>query len=122
MRIVPIPCRTDNYAYLLVCRETKEAALVDVSEAGPVLAALDLGAGTQDSRRDLSIAAESREDVRIGAILCTHPHLDHVDGNEDGKAKLEIDRIYGHATDRGRIPGQTQFLQEGDTFEIGSLS
>lgn len=122
MRVVPIPCLKDNYAYLLVCRETKEAALIDVSEPGPVLAALDKGAGTLDSRRDLSLEKESREDVRVVAILSTHHHHDHVGGNEEVMQKLSIDRVYGHASDRGRIPGQTQYLQEGDTFEIGSLS
>lgn len=126
MRIVPIPCLSDNYAYLLVCRETKEAAIVDVSEAGPVLTAIEQGAGTQDSRRDLSVAggssSPSREDVRIVAILSTHHHHDHVGGNEEVRAKLGIDRVYGHGSDRGRIPGQTQYLQEGDTFEVGRLS
>jgi hydroxyacylglutathione hydrolase len=122
MRIVPISCRSDNYAYLLVCRETKEAAIVDVSEAGPVLGAIDQGAGTQDSRRDLSaLMNHNREDVRIVAILSTHHHYDHVDGNEEVRSKLGIDRVYGHASDRGRIPGQTQYLQENDTFEIGNL-
>jgi hydroxyacylglutathione hydrolase len=121
MRIVPIPCLSDNYAYLLVCRETKEAAIVDVSEAGPVLAAIDQGAGTQDSRRDVNQAAAAREDVRIVAILSTHHHHDHVGGNEEVRSRLGIDRVYGHASDRGRIPGQTQYLQEGDSFEIGRL-
>lgn len=122
MRIVPIPCLSDNYAYLLVCRETKEAAIVDVSEAGPVLSAIEQGAGTQDSRRDLDVlAASTREDVRIVAILSTHHHYDHVGGNEEVRSKLGIDRVYGHTSDRGRIPGQTQYLQEGDTFEIGRL-
>jgi hydroxyacylglutathione hydrolase len=120
MRVVPISCLSDNYAYLLVCRETKEAALIDVSEPGPVLNAIEQGAGTQDSRRDL--VRESREDVRIVAILSTHHHHDHVGGNEEVRAKLGIDRVYGHASDRGRIPGQTQYVQENDTFEIGSLA
>jgi hydroxyacylglutathione hydrolase len=123
MRIVPSPCLSDNYAYLLVCRETKEAAIVDVSEADPVLRAIDQGAGTQDSRRDLStLLTSNREDVRIVGILSTHHHHDHVGGNEEVKSKLGIDRVYGYASDRGRIPGQTQYLQENDTFEIGRLS
>lgn len=124
MRIVPIPCLSDNYAYLLVCRETKEAAIVDVSEAGPVLDAIERGAGTQDSRKDLSSSGRgsepgTREDVRIVAILSTHHHHDHVGGNEEVRSRLGIDRVYGHTSDRGRIPGQTQYLQEGDTFEVG---
>ena len=120
MRIVPIPCLSDNYAYLLVDRETKEAAIVDVSEAGPVLDAIERGAGTQDSRKDVS-SILTREDVRIVAILSTHHHHDHVGGNEEVRSKLGIDRVYGHTSDRGRIPGQTQYIQEGDTFEIGHL-
>lgn len=122
MRIVPISCLADNYAYLLVCRETKEAAIIDVSEARPVLAAIEQGAGTHDSRRDLAaLVHQSREDVRIVAILSTHHHHDHVGGNEEVRSKLGIDRVYGHASDRGRIPGQTQYLQDDDTFEVGQL-
>ena len=43
MRVTPIPCLSDNYAYLLVCPDTKEAAIVDASESGPVLSALKDG-------------------------------------------------------------------------------
>lgn len=124
MRVVPIPCLTDNYAYLLVCIETKEAAIVDASEAEPVLRAVRDGAGAFDSRPDLQqleAAPPSRDDVRIGAILSTHHHHDHVGGNEAVRARLGIDRVYGHGSDRGRIPGQTQYLRDGDTFEIGRL-
>lgn len=36
MEIVTIPCLQDNFAYLLICQNTGEAAIVDPSEADPV--------------------------------------------------------------------------------------
>ena len=36
MEIVTIPCLQDNFAYLLICPKTAEAAIVDPSEADPV--------------------------------------------------------------------------------------
>jgi hydroxyacylglutathione hydrolase len=123
MRIVPIPCLSDNYAYLLVCRDTNESAIIDPSEGAPVLRAIEAGAGTEDSQRDLSVTAtHGRDDVRLVAILATHHHHDHVGGIEEIRSRFGIDRVYGHASDRGRIPGQTQYLQEGDSFEIGRLN
>jgi hydroxyacylglutathione hydrolase len=108
MRVVPIPCLSDNYAYLLVCPETKEAAIVDPSEPEPVLQAIEQNAGRTG-------------EVKIVAILDTHHHPDHVGGNEEVAKHLGIERIYGHASDKGRIPKQSQFLEEGASFTIGSL-
>ena len=36
MEIVTIPCLEDNFAYLLICPKTQQAAVVDPSEAAPV--------------------------------------------------------------------------------------
>ena len=36
MEIVTIPSLQDNFAYLLICQKTGEAAIVDPSEADPV--------------------------------------------------------------------------------------
>jgi len=108
MRVIPIACLSDNYAYLLVCPETKEAAIVDPSEPEPVLRAVSENAGRTG-------------DVKVVAILATHHHLDHVGGNEAVAKALGIERVYGHASDKGRIPKQTEFLEEGATFTIGSL-
>jgi len=120
MRVAPIACLSDNYAYLLVCPETKEAAIVDPSEPDPVLRAVEQGAGAGDgSARDLE--ATSRERVNVVAIFATHHHFDHIGGNEAVAAKLGITRIYGHASDKGRIPGQSHFLEDGETFTLGSL-
>jgi glyoxylase-like metal-dependent hydrolase (beta-lactamase superfamily II) len=60
--VVTIPCRTDNYAFLIGNLETREAALVDVPEAAPILAELD------------------RLGWTLTTVLLTHHHYDHVDG------------------------------------------
>jgi hydroxyacylglutathione hydrolase len=103
MRVTPIPCLKDNYAYLVVCEDTGQAGVVDPSEAGPVLRAV------QDAH------------VELVAILNTHHHWDHVGGNKELLAKLPGLAVYGHASDRGRIEGQTVFLESGATFRLGKL-
>jgi hydroxyacylglutathione hydrolase len=110
MRVVPIACLSDNYAYLLVCPETNEAAIVDPSEPDPVLRAL----GDKDGRSRTG-------DVKVVAILDTHHHPDHVGGNSEVAKALGISRVYGHVSDKGRIPSQSEMVEEGQTFTIGSL-
>ncbi len=101
MKVIPIPCLSDNFAYLLVCEDTGEAGVVDPSEAPPVLEAVQ-SAG-----------------VRLTAILNTHHHWDHIGGNNALLAAHPGLAVYGHASDKGRIDGQTQFLETGDTFSLG---
>lgn len=103
MKILPIPCLKDNYAYLLICEQSKQAAVIDPSEAAPVLQAL------------------SHLSVSLCAILNTHHHWDHTGGNADLLAHFPELEVYGHALDQGRIPGQTRFLQGGDCFCLGAL-
>ena len=102
MRIVTVPCRSDNYAYLLICEQSQLAAVVDPSLAEPVLAAIE------------------SEGVGVGAIWNTHHHFDHVTGNETIAAKFSGCPIIGHESDRGRIPGQTEFVKDGDLVRVGS--
>jgi hydroxyacylglutathione hydrolase len=103
MRVVAVPCLSDNYAYLVVCERTGESAIVDASETEPVLAAV------------------AKEKLSPRAIWSTHHHFDHIGGNEEVAAKLGIADVYGHASDRGRIPGQTKFLETGDAFSLGEI-
>ena len=78
MRVVPVPCLSDNYAYLVARDGAREAVVVDPSEAEPVLAAL------------------AREGLELVAILNTHHHFDHVGGNEALLAALDrVPMIFG---------------------------
>lgn len=90
--IEPVPCLRDNYAYLLRDPERGDAWLVDPSEAGPTGEAL---AGHRCVLR---------------GILATHHHRDHVGGIAELVARHPGVWVAGHASDRGRIPEQTQFV------------
>ncbi len=101
MRIVPVPCLKDNYAYLVICEASGEAAAVDPSEAGPVMAAAE------------------RERATIRAVWNTHHHWDHVGGNDEISAAVPGIEIVAHASDQGRVPNQTRSVEEGDELAIG---
>lgn len=102
MKIVQIPLLRDNYGYLIVCDKTKNAAIIDPSEADPVLARID------------------QEQVLLQAILNTHHHRDHTGGNEGILAKHQAE-VYGHKSDSGRIHGLSCGVDEGDEIQIGEL-
>jgi hydroxyacylglutathione hydrolase len=95
--ITAIPCLEDNYAYLLD-DGGGELAIVDASEAAPVEAALRLTEGS------------------LTAIFSTHHHHDHVGGNEELARRHPGVRVFGHESDRGRIPAQTDFLSHDQSF------
>ena len=103
MRIVPIPCLRDNYAYLVVCEATGRAAVVDPSEAAPVREAV------------------RHQGVTLAAIWNTHHHADHVGGNQgllDDQPDLEV---VAHHSDEGRIPGLTRPVREGDRVQLDEI-
>ncbi|HEY3495697.1 MAG TPA: hydroxyacylglutathione hydrolase [Polyangiaceae bacterium] len=100
MEISIIPCLKDNYAYLLHARGSDTAAVVDASEAGPVLAALD------------------RLGLKLGAILATHHHVDHVGGNSELVQRFPGIPVYGSLNDKGRIPEQSEFVGDGQSIDV----
>lgn len=101
MRVVPVPCLRDNYAYLLVCETSGQAAVIDPSESEPVLAAV------------------AREGVTLSAIWNTHHHWDHIGGNKGLLAQHPDLTVIGHSSDRGRIDGQTVFAEDGERATLG---
>jgi len=100
--VTPIPCLEDNYAYLLVDGATGRVGVVDAPEAEPIVAAL------------------AERGLRLDAILCTHHHWDHTGANEELAAVYPGLTIVGFSGDRGRIPGQTDFLADGEVFAVGA--
>lgn len=101
MRIVPVPCLEDNYAYLVVS-DAGHAAIVDASEAEPV----------RDALRE--------EGVTARVIWSTHHHWDHVGGNDALAAELGL-QVVAHASDRGRVPALTRGVDTGDVVKLDEI-
>ncbi|MDF5716932.1 MAG: hydroxyacylglutathione hydrolase [Rhizonema sp. NSF051] len=96
MQVIRLEALSDNYIFLLHDSEQNVAAVVDPAEAEPVLKKLK------------ELKAE------LVAIFNTHHHQDHVGGNKQLIQQFPHVTVYGGVEDRGRIPGQQVFLQQGD--------
>jgi hydroxyacylglutathione hydrolase len=97
--LVTVPCRTDNYAFLLHEAASGHTALVDAPEAAPIEAALAARGWTLDE------------------IWITHHHGDHVDGV--GRLRDVFGaRVTGAAADEHRLPALDRTVADGDTFDF----
>ena len=99
LEIHQIPTREDNYVYLIRENSSGKAAVVDPSDAEPVLDALD------QFGWDLT------------HVLATHHHNDHVGGVPEIKEKTGC-TVVGPRADRDRIPGIDIEVGDGDTFML----
>ena len=100
LEIVTVPCRSDNYAYLL--RDGSGAVgVIDAPEAAPIEAALDARGWGLDR------------------IWLTHHHADHVDGVARLRERFGA-QVAGARADAGRLPPLDAALAEGDTIRIGA--
>ncbi|MBX3251214.1 MAG: hydroxyacylglutathione hydrolase [Myxococcales bacterium] len=100
-----IPAMQDNLVWLIVCRATGAAAVVD----GP-------------SAKELTPYLEARG-IALRAILNTHTHGDHVGINHDlaRQGRLEGLDVFGPAQKAAQVPGLTLGVGEGDTVRVGAL-
>lgn len=103
MNITPIPCLADNYAYLLDDPHSRQAVVIDPSEAEPIL-------------RELAIRR-----VQLAAVLCTHHHHDHVGGLAELVQAFPGVRVFAHANDSGRIAHQTDSVEDGACLELAGI-
>ncbi|KAH9079183.1 Metallo-hydrolase/oxidoreductase [Lactarius deliciosus] len=98
MRVIPVPVRTDNYAYLLVDDTVNEAAAVDPYTPSKVKAAAEqLG-------------------VKVVAGITTHHHDDHSGGNEEFAKLFPGVPIYGGSH---KSPALTHLVGDNDRFTVG---
>jgi hydroxyacylglutathione hydrolase len=101
MRVVPVPCLKDNYAYLVIDEATKRCAVVDPGEAPPVAAAI------------------AREGVILGAIWATHHHPDHV-GGINGLYLDGLEVVAG-TQDAAKVPHASRIVDDGDEVTLDGL-
>ena len=101
MRVVPVPCLKDNYAYLVI--DGGRAAVVDPGEAPPIEAAL------------------AREKVELVAIWATHHHYDHVDGVPALVAAHPGIEVIAGKTDAPKVKHVTRVVNEGDVVTMGDV-
>ncbi|KDQ60638.1 hypothetical protein JAAARDRAFT_124687 [Jaapia argillacea MUCL 33604] len=100
MKVLPVPVRSDNYAYLLVDESTNKAAAVDPYDVAKVQAAAD------------------KAGVEIIAAITTHHHNDHSGGNQVSSPASTFAGapIYGGSD---QVSALTKLVKDGDQFTIG---
>ncbi|KAF9505855.1 hypothetical protein BS47DRAFT_1374234 [Hydnum rufescens UP504] len=100
MRVIPVPVRSDNYAYLLIDDSTKKAAAIDPYDTNKVAEAAE-AAG-----------------VQLEAVITTHHHADHSGGNEEFVKAYPGVAVYGGSY---MIPALTREIKDKDEFPFGSI-
>ena len=85
MDIKVVKCLSDNYSYIIFNKETLESAVVDPSEAGPIISEIE------------------KNNLKLKYIFNTHHHYDHVGGNKKLKEKYNC-KVIGFEQDKNRIP------------------
>ena len=98
LTVTPVPCLSDNYAWLLRAPDGR-MAVCDPGEAEPVAAAVEAAGG------------------RLAVILLTHHHGDHVAGVADLVARYGA-KVVGAAADAHRLPPLDQAVSPGQRIEV----
>lgn len=105
LEIHQIPAWKDNLIWVAMCTQTREAAVIDGPEAGPLLEYC------------------TQNDIQLTTILNTHTHPDHIGVNRDldKRGRLAALTVYGPALDADRVPGLTRPVSEGDSVRVGAV-
>ncbi|GAA5904085.1 hypothetical protein JCM8208_003441 [Rhodotorula glutinis] len=101
MRVIPVPCRSDNYEYILVDEATGTTAVVDPYDPPKLQAAAD------------------KEGIKLGQyLLTTHGHHDHAGGNDKTAELFPGIKVYAGAES---VPAANNVVKHGDKFKVGDL-
>ena len=103
MEITPIPCLTDNYAYIIYDNNSKTTGVVDPSESQPIVSFL------------------KRKNIKLNYILNTHHHFDHIGGNIELKKTYNA-QVVGFDGDKHRIPGIDVTVKNNEQWNFGNSS
>ena len=99
VEVVTVPCRSDNYAFLVHNTESDETALIDAPEAAPIGAAL------------------KARGWKLNDVLITHHHGDHVEGLGPLR-EAYAPRVIGCGADAGRLPALDLSVADGDEITV----
>ena len=102
LKIIVVPCLTDNYAYILHDTLSKKTTLVDAPEFTPIKERLET------------------EKWRLDNILITHHHDDHIAGVMELK-ECYNPLVYGADVDRKRLPNLDVSLSDKEKFSVSNL-
>ncbi|KAJ2018457.1 Cytoplasmic glyoxalase II [Coemansia sp. RSA 376] len=100
MKVIPVPCLSDNYAYVLVDEDANQVIAIDPVEPKKVMAVI------KDTK------------MTFNTVLTTHHHMDHSGGNNQITTMVPGLKVYGGDS---RIPQMTHQLKDGEEFTLGSL-
>ncbi|KAJ2254674.1 Cytoplasmic glyoxalase II [Coemansia sp. RSA 455] len=100
MKVIPVPCLSDNYAYVLVDEDANQVIAIDPVEPKKVMAVI------KDTK------------MTFNTVLTTHHHMDHSGGNTQITTMVPGLQVYGGDS---RIPQMTHQLKDGEEFTLGSL-
>lgn len=102
LKIVTVPCLSDNYAYILHNTLLNKTTLVDAPDFAAIKEVLD------------------KENWSLDNILLTHHHNDHIAAVPE-LVKVYNPLIYGSESDTKRLPRLNVTLSDRDKFSVGGL-
>lgn len=97
-----IPIFSDNYVFLIIDSETKEALVVDPGQASETIQVL-----------------KARK-LKLKSILITHHHADHIDGIRELKEEFQAE-VFAPIKNKSQIPFVDHWVQNNSQIESGNF-